>query len=147
MSGGSRTAGRHEPSLTVLVNSLIAQFKILVHQEARLFQAELGEKIARIQSGLLCLAIGLFGTFCALVTFILSAVAGLALVMPLWAAASLTGLIIALVSAVLLTAARNRLRVGSLALERTMRSIQGTTPPPDRNPAPGHGPSRQGERI
>jgi Putative Actinobacterial Holin-X, holin superfamily III len=99
-----------------LLRSLLADIRLMLELEAELAKLELKDKGSRlgIAGGILSGAAVV--ALLALGTLIAAAVAGLAIVLPLWAAALIVGTVLVVVAVVMFLVGRARIRaVGSLA--------------------------------
>jgi hypothetical protein len=99
-----------------LLRSLLADIRLMLELEAELAKLEVKDKGSRlgIAGGILSGAAVV--ALLALGTLIAAAVAGLAIVLPLWAAALIVGTVLVVVAVVMFLVGRARMRaVGSLA--------------------------------
>jgi Putative Actinobacterial Holin-X, holin superfamily III len=98
-----------------LMRSLLADIRLMLEFEAELAKLEVKDKGSRlgIAGGILSGAVVV--ALLALGTLIAAAVAGLAIVLPLWAAALIVGTVLVVVAVVMFLVGRARMRaVGSL---------------------------------
>ena len=98
-----------------LMRSLLADIRLMLELEAELAKLEVKDKGSRlgIAGGILSGAVVV--ALLALGTLIAAAVAGLAIVLPLWAAALIVGTVLVVVAVVMFLVGRARMRaVGSL---------------------------------
>jgi hypothetical protein len=98
------------------MRSLLADIRLMLELEAELAKLEVKDKASRlgIAGGILSGAAVV--ALLALGTLIAAAVAGLAIVLPLWAAALIVGTVLVVVAVVMFLVGRARMRaVGSLA--------------------------------
>lgn len=103
---------------------LIAEdLMLLVQQEVRLARQEIDQKVNQAFTGLILAIAGLFAGFIALGVLVQTAVAALAVTLPLWGAALLVGAICTVAAVALLIAAYSRLNPSNLAPTRTIHSI------------------------
>jgi hypothetical protein len=115
------------PNRTIpeIVTDLVAQFPVLVRQEARLARAEISEKVSRVGMGLAFLVVGAVLMMPALVVLLEAAVAILeASGFEPVAATLMAGGVTLLIGVILLIVGINRIRVSQLVPERTIRQIQ-----------------------
>jgi uncharacterized membrane protein YqjE len=113
-----------ERSLATLLSDLAGETVELFRQELALFKAELQEKLNRAGSGAAALAAAALIAFSAWLFLLLAAVFALAIVVPLWAAALIVGVLVLVIAGVLALYGRNRLRADALTPERTLRSLR-----------------------
>ncbi len=113
-----------DPSLTTLLRDLIGDLSELIRQELRLAQAEVGQKVARAQMSVICIAAGLLSAFCAVLILLQAAVIGLAEVMPAWAASLSVGGTMAITAIVLMKIGQRGLSPANLIPERTLDALR-----------------------
>lgn len=125
----STTAGNHPESrsLVGLFADLWRETSTLVRQEAELAKAEITEKVTRVESGALSLALGAVILFAGLLALLAAATVALAQVLPpesaQWLAPLIIGAVVVAVGAVLLAHGRSQLKADSLKPSRTARSL------------------------
>jgi putative superfamily III holin-X len=112
-----------ERSLTALVNDLTQQVGELVRQELQLARTEMASQAGRVGGGVKAMVIGTAFAYAGVTLMLLAAVAGLALVVPLWLAALFVGVVAANIGSMLLLRGRNALRMEHLMPQRTLRSL------------------------
>jgi Putative Actinobacterial Holin-X, holin superfamily III len=108
-----------------LLRSLLADIRLMLELEAELAKLEVKDKGSRlgIAGGILSGAAVI--ALLALGTLIAAAVAGLAIVLPLWAAALIVGTALVVVAVVMFLVGRARMRaVGSLAPTATIETAR-----------------------
>jgi Putative Actinobacterial Holin-X, holin superfamily III len=108
-----------------LMRSLLADIRLMLELEAELAKLEVKDKGSRlgIAGGILSGAAVV--ALLALGTLIAAAVAGLAIVLPLWAAALIVGTVLVVVAVVMFLVGRARMRaVGSLAPTATIETAR-----------------------
>ncbi|MFF3215805.1 phage holin family protein [Streptomyces sp. NPDC002886] len=125
----SSTAERRPPTadepVGVLVSRASEQISELVREEMRLARAELGEKGKRLGRGG-----GLFGAAALLGALVaqavsVSAVAALALVLPVWVSALIVAAVLAAIAGVLALAGKKQIaRAAPPVPEQTVHSVQ-----------------------
>lgn len=113
-----------DPSLTTLLRDLISDLSELIRQELRLAQAEVGEKVARAQTSVICIAGGLLSAFCAVLVLLQAAVIGLAEIMPAWAASLCIAAAMAICAVVLMKMGQRGLSPANLVPERTLDAMR-----------------------
>jgi Flp pilus assembly protein TadB len=113
-----------DASIGELMGQLSAQTSRLVRDELRLAQKEFQEsaKHAGIGAGLLSVA-GLFA-FLGLVTVIAAAVAGLSLVLPVWAAALIVAVVLFIVAGVAALVSKKQVEEVTPAAPRTAETVK-----------------------
>ncbi len=107
-----------------LIMRLTYDLRHLLVQEIKLAKTEVSEKVTQVNRGIVSLAVGglvLYAGFLGLMT---AAIFGLALVMDLWAAALIVGLVVAIIGGIMLLVGRNRLHPDNLELKRTKESLR-----------------------
>ncbi len=112
-----------ERSLTALVNDLTQQVGELVRQELQLARTEMTSQAGRVGGGVKAMVIGAAFAYAGVTLMLLAAVAGLALVLPLWLAALFVGVVAANIGSMLLLRGRKALRMEHLLPQRTWRSL------------------------
>jgi Putative Actinobacterial Holin-X, holin superfamily III len=108
-----------------LLRSLLADIRLMLELEAELAKVEVKDKGSRlgIAGGILSGAAVV--ALLALGTLIAAAVAGLAIVLPLWAAALIVGTLLVLVAVAMFLVGRARMRVvGSLVPTATIETAR-----------------------
>lgn len=119
-----RTSTREEPTLSELFSTLSGQVRQLFRQEVQLAQAEMTKKATRagrhaafIGAGAM-LGMGAFYAILAAVILLLSQV------MPVWLAALLVGLVLAIVAVLLIRSGIEKLKNMDLAPRQTIESVR-----------------------
>jgi hypothetical protein len=116
---------RREAPPSELLRSLLADIRLMLEREAELAKLEVKDKGSRlgIAGGILVGAAVV--ALLALGTLIAAAVAGLAIVLPLWAAALIVGTVLVVVAVFIFLVGRARMRaVGSLAPTATIETAR-----------------------
>ena len=113
-----------DPSVSELVSQLSSQTSRLVRDEMRLAQAELRQsaKHAGVGAGLLSAA-GLIAVL-GLAALVLSSIAALALVLPLWAAALVIGVLLIAAAAIAGLMGRKQLQRTDPVPQQTVASVK-----------------------
>lgn len=115
---------RNAPTLELL-RSLAADVKALVLCETELATQEFKEKASEARAGAAMLGAGLLIAFVSVLTLTAAAVLGLALVVPVWAAAVIVGGFLLAVAIVFVLLARARFRIAMpLAPTQTIGAMQ-----------------------
>jgi Putative Actinobacterial Holin-X, holin superfamily III len=108
-----------------LLRSLLADIRLLLQKEAELAKLEVKDRGSRIGIAGGIMAGAAVVALLALGTLIAAAVAGLAIVLPLWAAALIVGSVLVMVAVVIFVVGRARMRaVGSLAPTATIETAR-----------------------
>jgi fatty acid desaturase len=113
-----------ERSLSTLLSDLASETVELLRQELALFKAELQEKLSKAGIGAAALAAAALIAFSGWLFLLLAAVFALDLVLPIWAAALIVGVLVVAVAGALALYGKSRLRADALMPERTMRSLR-----------------------
>jgi uncharacterized membrane protein YqjE len=113
-----------ERSLAALLSDLASETVELFRQELALFKAELQEKLSKAGVGAAALAAAALIAFSGWLFLLLAAVFGLAVVVPIWAAALIVGAVVLAIAGGLALYGRSRLRADALTPERTLRSLR-----------------------
>jgi Flp pilus assembly protein TadB len=113
-----------DASIGELVTQLSAQTTRLVRDEMKLAQTEFRETVkhAGLGAGLLSVA-GLFAVL-GLATFVTAAIAALALVLPLWAAALVIGVVLFAVAGIAGLVSKKQLQQTDPVPEQTISSVK-----------------------
>jgi hypothetical protein len=113
-----------ERSLSTLLSDLASETVELLRQELALFKAELQEKLSKAGIGAAALAAAALIAFSGWLFLLLAAVFALDLVLPIWAAALIVGVLVVAIAGALALYGKSRLRADALTPERTMRSLR-----------------------
>ena len=122
--GDSGPASQEARELGNEVGQIAAELKELLGLEAELAKAEVNESRAALTRGAILAAAAAYLAVLATVFLFLSLMFGLDTQMPIWAAALLTTLILALLAVVLGLAARYFLRAVSIKPKRFMANVK-----------------------
>lgn len=114
----------HERSMAGLFSDLAREASRLLRQEIALAKAELTDKVRQLGSGAVEIAVGGFLLYAALLVLLEAAVFALALVLPLWAAALIIGVVALLIGGGVLLKGRRDLGPKRLVPDRTLRSLR-----------------------
>jgi hypothetical protein len=110
-----------EAAPSELMRSLLADIRLMLQREVELAKLEVKDRGSRLGIAGGILAGAAVVALLALGTLIAAAVAGLAIVIPLWAAALIVGTVLVVVAVVMFLVGRARMRaVGSLAPTATI---------------------------
>ena len=108
-----------------LLRSLLADIRLMLRREAELAKLEVKDRGSRLGIAGGIMAGAAVVALLALGTLIAAAVAGLAIVLPLWAAALIVGTVLVMVAVVIFVVGRARMRaVGSLAPTATIETAR-----------------------
>ncbi len=118
---GARTEASH--GLPEIIGSLATDLQDLVRGEVRLARAELDTKINTLVAAAISLVGGALVAFAGLVVLLQAAAMGLALVIPLWAAFLVVGLLIVVVGALVARGGLAALSLRTLTPNRTVASL------------------------
>lgn len=110
--------------MTALLKDLIQQITLLLRLELRLAQAELTEKAAQAQTGLVFIVAGLIALSCGVLFLLAGGVLLLSQVIPLWSAAVAAGGMLALLAYGLIQRGLRGVKLVALKPERTLKSLQ-----------------------
>jgi hypothetical protein len=119
MSGSQTPA-----SLREIVGGVASDAQSLVRGEIALARAELDQKIDRIVSALIWVVGGMLLGFAGLVVILNAAAAALAIVLPVWAASLIVGVVIAGLGAILARSGTGMLSLKTLTPNRTAANLQ-----------------------
>jgi Putative Actinobacterial Holin-X, holin superfamily III len=97
-------------SVAQLVADLLSNLQDILHAEIRLAQARAREELRSYRPPVLLMVLGALGGILGCFFVLLAAVAALSLVIPIWAAALIVGLGMAVICAILLRVGVSRLR-------------------------------------
>jgi hypothetical protein len=113
-----------ERSLTELTRDLAVQLSDLFRNELRLARVEAVDNVKSLAGGLALLAAGALLAGASLTLALMAVAAGLALVMPVWAAAGIAAGGGAVLAVVLLAAGRSRISPGAVSMPRTTEQVR-----------------------
>lgn len=122
--GGTMATPHDERSIPELMSDVANQTGDLVRTEVRLARAELSEKVAQIESGVILLAGGGLVAYSGFLILLLAAVFGLANWIDPWLSALIVGAVIVIVGVIMLMKGRNNMRGSNLTPDRTLSSAQ-----------------------
>ena len=122
MSGVRSDAGR--TGLGEVLGSLIADLQNLVRGEIKLARAEMDQKIDTLLVSAIWLLGGALVAFAGLVVLLQAIAAGLALVMPAWAALLIVGVVIVVAGALVAYSGLSSLSLKTLTPNRTVSSLE-----------------------
>jgi hypothetical protein len=115
-------------SLIALFSDLWRETATLVHDEAELAKAELGEKVTQVRSGILELAAGALVLFAGFIILLVAISNALAQVLPpetaSWLAPLIVGLVVMAIGGFALMRGKRNMQPDSLVPERTIESLR-----------------------
>ena len=124
-SGPTDRERQREAPPSELLRSLLADIRLMLRWEAELAKLEVKDRGSRLGIAGGIMAGAAVVALLALGTLIAAAVAGLAIVLPLWAAALIVGTVLVMVAVVIFVVGRARMRaVGSLAPTATIETAR-----------------------
>jgi uncharacterized membrane protein YqjE len=112
-------------SFADVLQDIVANIQDIVRAELRLATTEIKQEAAKAADGGRLLGAGAVAALFAVAFLLLSAVYGLALVMPVWAASLTVAVLLAVISAILIGSGRTRLK-SVHAPKKTVASIRET---------------------
>ncbi len=122
MSGVRSEGGR--TGLGEVLGSLVADLQNLVRGEIKLARAEMDQKIDTLLVSAIWLLGGALVAFAGLVVLLQAIAAGLALVMPAWAALLIVGIVIVVAGALVAYSGLSSLSLKTLTPNRTVSSLE-----------------------
>ena len=122
--GPQRALETEDRSVTQILQSILANIQEIIRSEVRLAKTEISEETAKALRAIAVLGAGLLFGMYALGFLLLSAVYGLAAVLPNWLAPLLVGTVVAIVAAALVVVGRNRLRLVNAKPQKTIDSVK-----------------------
>jgi uncharacterized membrane protein YqjE len=111
-------------SMTELLQDIIADIQEIVRSEFRLAKAEIQEETAKVARSGIPLIVGLLLGLYALGFILLAAVHALSIVVDAWLAALIVGLGVAVISLILISVGRNRLKGVKVVPEKTIGTMK-----------------------
>jgi len=116
--------GQNGRSMAELLQVIIADIQEIVRSEFRLAKAEVQEETSKVARSGVPLVIGLLLGLYALGFLLLAAVHALSIVMDAWLAALIVSFVVAVISAILVSVGRNRLKGVKVVPEKTTRTMK-----------------------
>jgi len=113
-----------DQSLSGLWHQLTSQLSTLLRQELTLARTELYQSITRLLSSVGAVVVGVVFLYIALLSLLVAAIFGLALLMPIWAAALCIGVVTAGVGSVLLQRGRKLMKTAHLTPSHSQESLR-----------------------
>ena len=115
---------KEERSLGDLFSELAGETGTLIRQEVTLAQVELTQKATAVGRNIGFLLVGGAVGYAALLAFMTAVIVGLANFVPLWAAALIVGVLIAIVAFLLISSALKSLKKTDLTPNQTVKSLK-----------------------
>jgi uncharacterized membrane protein YqjE len=116
--------GQNGRSMAELLQVIIADIQEIVRSEFRLAKAEVQEETSKVARSGVPLVIGLLLGLYALGFLLLAAVHALSIVVDAWLAALIVSFVVAVISAILISVGRNRLKGVKVVPEKTTRTMK-----------------------
>jgi hypothetical protein len=113
-----------ERPVSGLLSDLARQGGLLLRQEVALVKAEMIGKLSQAGTGVGLLAAGGLVAFAGLIYVLAAAMFGLGMVVDLWLAALIVGVVVLLLGGVLIWIGRTRLQAENWTPRRTIRSLK-----------------------
>lgn len=123
-TGDGEQPSMQERTVTSLFGDLARHTSLLFRQELALAKAEMAEKGRELGRGAAIVAAGGLIAFAGILALVGAAVAGLSLVVPVWAAALIVGVIVTAIGGILAYVGRSSLAPGNLVPHRTIRTLK-----------------------
>ena len=111
-------------SVSDVLQDILGNFQQIIHSEFRLARAELREKADRAAKPATTFAAGAVLGFYGLGFLLLAIVYGLSMVLSAWLAALIVAAVLLVISAILVTSGRNRLKQIEPVPERTVETVK-----------------------
>jgi uncharacterized membrane protein YqjE len=116
----------HEPRLAALLAQLLRDAETLLLQQLALLRAEIGENAGQLLGGALVLLAGLAVALIGGLGLMAAAILLLGLVMPLWAASAVIGLVVVAVGAALVFYGRRLIARATVMPRRSWQALRET---------------------
>jgi hypothetical protein len=113
-----------QESLTELIGDLANQSASLVRDEMALAKQEISEKLEALRASLVVIALGAVLALIAALVLCTALIAGLSLLMPVWAAALLVGGVFAIVAGIIVSTGVGKLKRTSLKPKQTIKTLE-----------------------
>jgi uncharacterized membrane protein YqjE len=113
-------AKNQEPGLFELLSRLPAQLSALVRAEYENAKREIKSQLKKLGLGALLVVFALFFVFFALGAFVTAAIAGIAVALPMWAAALIVAFALLVLAGLVLWIGFNRIQNGNPVPEETL---------------------------
>ena len=115
---------RDHRSIGTLLSDLARLTGLLLRQETALLKAEMTQHVGQLGTGAGLMIAGGMLAFAGLLYLLAAAMMGLALVVDLWLAALIVGIVVLALGSVLAWVGRRAFRTDQLAPQRTIRSLK-----------------------
>lgn len=113
-----------EKSLPDLFSDLAQEVTVLVREEVKLARAEISGKVAGAVRNVAFIAVGAALAFAAYLALQFALIAALSLVLPVWAAALIVGVVVTAIAAALAMAGINGMKNQDLVPRKAMESLK-----------------------
>lgn len=117
-------AGDNSRSITDVLQDIVANVQTIIRSEVRLAKTELTEEAAKAGKAAGMLAGGLLAALFTVWLLLLTILFALATVMPMWAAALLLFVVMAIATAILLISGKKRFKTVHAAPEKTIETMK-----------------------
>jgi uncharacterized membrane protein YqjE len=117
-------AGENNRSIADVLQDIVANVQTIIRSEVRLAKAELAEEAIKAGRAAGMMAGGTVAALFTVWLLLLTVLLGLATVMPTWSAALLLCVVMAIVTGVLVTAGKKRLKAVHAKPEKTIESVK-----------------------
>jgi len=111
-------------SIAGLIGDLASEASQLFRQEIALAKAEIADKATRFATGIGLIAAGAFLGFAGLLVLLASAVLGLSLVLPAWAAALIVSAAVLAIATILAVIGKRNMAAEALVPSRTLKTLR-----------------------
>jgi uncharacterized membrane protein YqjE len=117
-------AGENGRSIADVLQDIVANVQTIIRAEIRLAKTEVKEEITKARAAAGMMAGGAVAALFTIWLLLLTVFFALATVMPFWAAALVLLVVMAIVTAILLTAGRKRLKTVNTKPEKTIETMK-----------------------
>jgi Flp pilus assembly protein TadB len=117
-------AGENGRSIADVLQDIVANVQTIIRAEIRLAKTEVREEITKARAAAGMMAGGAVAALFTIWLLLLTAFFALSTVMPFWAAALVLLIVMAIVTAILLTAGRKRLKTVNTKPEKTIETMK-----------------------
>jgi uncharacterized membrane protein YqjE len=117
-------AGQNGRSVPEVLQNIVGNIQEIIRSEFNLAKIEIKQEAAQAKGPVIMWLIGGALGLYALAFLLLTAIFGMATVMPIWLAALIVGAVLAVISIALLSAAGKRLRQVHTVPERTIETLK-----------------------
>jgi uncharacterized membrane protein YqjE len=117
-------AGENGRSIADVLQDIVANVQTIIRAEIRLAKTEVKEEITKARAAAGMMAGGAVAALFTIWLLLLTVFFALSTVMPFWAAALVLLIVMAIVTAILLTAGRKRLKTVNTKPEKTIETMK-----------------------